>query len=133
MIEPVLGEPDNVSEFLENVQRGALQFVKEFKESVVGRNADLSSVNATSAFGKLALSPRKEELESIGNMDYEDFGMGKMAAPKPMRKYILHPGQLHYDLKHSPWRIGFLYKLFKVRLPYAKIYAFARKKQGKST
>ena len=59
VIEPVLGEPDNVSEFLENVQRGALQFVKEFKESVVGRNADLSSVNATSAFGKLALSPRK--------------------------------------------------------------------------
>ena len=79
------------------------------------------------------MEPKREELDAIGQMDYDDFGIGKMAAPKSMGAYLLHPKQLHYDLKHSPWRVGFLYKLLKVRLPYAKIYSFLRSKQGKQT
>ena len=132
-VEPILGKPDNVSDFLKSVQSGALKFVREFKDSVLSSNVVLDDEISTKAFCKLTMEPKKEELQTIGQMDYDDFGIGKMAAPKSLGAYLLHPKQLHYDLKHSPWRIGFLYKLFKIRLPYAKMYSMLRKRQGKQT
>lgn len=132
-VVPELGEPDNISEFLTGVQRGAIEFVRDFKDSILKDNIELTAEMATKSFCNLAMSPLREELEIIGNLDYDDFGMGKMAAPKSMWTYATHPKQLYHDLKHSPWRVGFLYKLFKVRFPYAKIYSLARKKQGKMT
>ena len=131
--EPVLGEPDNVTDFLRSVQYGALKFAKEFKESVLSSNVTIDAEMCTKAFSELTMRPKKEELDTIGTMDYENFGIEKIAAPKSLRKYIRRPKLLFHDLKYSPWRIGFLYKLFKIRLPYAKIYLVLRKKQGKQT
>ena len=133
VVEPVLGKPDNMSEFLKQVQAGAIRFVNEFKESIIGCSIKIDSRICTEAFCKLATEPQKEELDTIGQMDYDDFGIGKIASPKPLWFYILHLSRLHHDLKYSPWRIGFIYKLLKVRLPYAKIYSTLRRKQGKQT
>ena len=132
-VVPVLSEPDNLSSFLSDVQRGALQFVRDYHSSILSHTIRLDENLSSEAFCKLAASPLKEELESIGQMDYDNFYVNKMADPKPMGTYMLHPKMLYKDLKYSPWRIGFLYKLFKVRLPYAKMYSFARRKQGKMT
>lgn len=125
-VVPELGAPENVSEYLLNVQKGAMDFVEAFKESVLWKHVELDATTATCAFCTLAMSPLRGELKNIGNLDYDDFGMGKVAAPKSIRTYILHPQMLYHDLKHSPWRIGFLYRLFKVRLPYGKIYSILR-------
>lgn len=130
---PVLSEPDNLSSFLLDVQRGALQFVRDYHSSILSHTIRLDADLSSEAFCKLAASPLKEELESIGQMDYDNFYVNKMADPKPMGTYMLHPKMFYKDLKYSPWRIGFLYKLFKVRLPYAKMYSFVRRKQGKMT
>ena len=132
-VEPVLGEPDNTSPFLKSVQAGALSFVREFRESTISNNIVLNSTLSTESFCRLVMEPKKEELDTIGQMDYDDFGIAKLAAPKPLSTYIMHPRQLYHDLKHSPWRIGFMYKLFKIRFPYASIYSFLRKIQGKQT
>lgn len=133
VIEPVLGDPDNVSDFLVSVQKGALEFVNDLKGSILGNNIKLSSEIVTKAFCSLAISPRKEELQAIANLDYDDFGIEKMAAPKALTHYLKNPRLLYHDLKYSPWRVGFLYKLFKIRLPYGRIYSFLRRggyKQG---
>ena len=125
-VKPVLGEPDNVSDFLKSVQAGAMQFVKDYRENILSTSIALDSKLCTEAFCRLTMEPKREELDTIGQMDYDDFGIGKMAAPKSMGAYLLHPKQLHYDLKHSPWRVGFMYRLFKIRLPYGKIYSYIR-------
>lgn len=132
-LTPVLGKPDNISDNLLSIQRGALDFVKDFKDSIFMDNIELSADVATKAFCNLAIKPQKEELDTLGNLDYDDFGTGKLVAPKSLVTYVKNPKLFYHDLKHSPWRIGFLYKLFKVRLPYAKIYSLMREKQGKAT
>lgn len=130
---PVLGEPDNLTDYLISVQRGAVNFVKDYSNCIFGNNIELYAQITTKAFVDMAMYPLKEELEKIGDMDYENFGIDKISAPKPMLAYIKRPKLLYSDLKYSPWRIGFLYRLFKIRLPYAKMYSLARKKQGKVT
>lgn len=132
-IVPVLGSPDNPTEFLRDVQRGALKFVKGFNAGMVGRNMRTEAAVCSAAFCRLVTEPAAEELKTIGSMDYDDAGYSKMAAPRAAGYYLTHVKELRHDLKHAPWRIGFLYNLFGVRLPYAKLYAFARKKQGKAT
>lgn len=126
-ITPVLGEPDNISEILLNIQKGAVDFIKDFRHSCLEENIELNAEVVTEAFCTLALSPEREELDTIGNFDYDDFGIEKLASPKPLWMYITHPKQLYHDLKYSPWRVGFLYKLFKVKLPYGKIYSILRR------
>ena len=125
-VVPVFGEPDNLTDFLISVQSGAMNFVKDYKNSILSSNVSLSPSICTEAFCNLTMKPLKDELDTIGQMDYDDFELGKMAAPKPLIVYMAHPKKLYHDLKHSPWRIGFMYKLFKIRLPYGRIYSFVR-------
>jgi len=130
---PILNEAENVSEFITDIQYGAIQFVKEFRKSILDKNIFISAEMGSEAFVNLATKPQKIELLKIGQLEYENFYCQKIADPKNMAYYILYPKIFLRDLKYSPWRVGFLYKLFKVRLPYAKIYSFMRKRQGKQT
>lgn len=132
-IVPVLGEPDNPTDFLMSIQAGAIKFVRDYKNNILSSNISLSSKICTRAFCNLTMKPLKAELDTIGQMDFNDFEWGKMAAPDPLITYFARPKKLYYDLKHSPWRIGFMYKLFKLRLPYGKIYSFIRGGLNKKT
>ena len=130
---PELGRPDNISEFLMGIQKGAIEFVRDFNGSIMKNNFMLTAEMATKSFCNLAMCPLREELNTIGALNYDDFGIGKLAAPKSLLTYIVNPWLLYHDLKYAPWRIGFLYKLFKVRLPYDKIYSIFRKGMKKKT
>lgn len=133
IVIPVLNEAENVSRFITDVQYGAIQFVKEFRKSILDKTIFISAEMGSEAFVNLATKPKKTELLDIGQLEYDNFYCQKMADPKRIIYYILYPNFLLKDLKYSPWRVGFLYKLFKIRLPYAKIYSFIRKTQGKQT
>lgn len=130
---PILGKADNVNAFLEAVQKGAMRFINEYNQSILCKHVQMDGALSSQAFCKMVTMPLKEELESIGDLDYEDAGYSKLAKPKNILHYIVRPSELLYELKHAPWRIGFLYNLLKVRLPYAKLYSLARKQQGKMT
>lgn len=132
-IEPIIGNNEVVSTFIKDVQHGAKRFIADFTESSLHDLIKIDSRNATKAFEKMTCKPHKEEIEAIGNLEYDNFYCNKMASPKKLSYYIFHIGELRNDFKYSPWRIGFLYKLFRVRLPYAKMYTFVRRKQGKMT
>lgn len=128
---PVLGEVENVSDFITDLQHGAMQFVKDFRKSLLDKTMVISAEIGSEAFINLTTKPEKAELFNIGQLEYDNFYCQKMADPKGIIYYMLSPRMFLKDLKYSPWRVGFLYKLFKLRLPYAKIYSLIRKKQGK--
>lgn len=132
-IVPVLSEREELTTFITNVQQGAMAFVHDFSKSILSKEIYLDKSFVAYAFEKMTCKPHKEELESIGNLDFDNFYSSKMASPKSLLYYIVHFGELTSDLKYSPWRIGFLYRLLKIRFPYAKIYDFVRRKQGKMT
>ena len=124
--EPVLGKPDNVSETIQQMQNGAMKFINEFKDSLLSNCFELSASIVCSGFEKLETEPQKEELKYIGDLDYENFYMTKIASPKRLRYYLIHIRELKRDFMLAGWRTGFLYRLFRVRLPYAKVYEIGR-------
>lgn len=130
-IEPVLAEFNQVEETIIKIQNGALRFVEEYKKSLLSDLIDISPEFSRVAFERLVGGPCKEELEALGGIVYDDNGHHKLAMPKPLTKYIFHPKDVLLDVKYAPWRIGFMYRLFKIRLPYGKIYKVLRKVSGK--
>ena len=132
-VEPILTENIEVPNFIRNVQKGANAFIDDLKNSVLSDVVTLSPQYVTKAFESLLDYPCKEEIEQIGDLVYDNFYCSKMASPKSLLHYVVHIRDLRKDFKYSPWRIGFLYRLFKLRLPYARVYSFIRKVQGKQT
>ena len=124
---PVLKQEEKISPFILKVQSGILRFINEFKETALFDTVQLSPKTICEPFERLIAFPQKEELESIRKIEYENFYYNKIADPESLIYYLWHPGQLRSDFKYSPWRIGFLYNLFKIRLPYAKFYLILRK------
>ena len=50
-----------------------------------------------------------------------------IAKPDRIRAYIAHPAKLMKDLKASAWKIGFLKRMLRIRLPYFEITMSVRK------
>lgn len=132
-IKPVLESGNEICSEIADIQRGALRFIDEYSGNILSQTIELNKESVKKPFEQLLVCPKREELETIGDMEYENYNHYKMASPKKLIYYFLHPSDFVADFKYSPWRIGFLYRLFKIRLPYAKVYAFIRRKQGKLT
>lgn len=132
-IAPVLSKSEETSPLILEIQKGAMLFISEFSKSILSKAIEMDNANASKAFERLTCEPRREEIESIGDLEYENFYCNRIASPQKLSYYLFHISDLKNDLKYSPWRIGFLYRLFKVRFPYAKLYSFARRRQGKQT
>ncbi len=109
------------------LQDAAIEFVKQFYSSGLYEYLidDLSC-----GFIRLAdtfLNPSKEIAETFGNMKFLDDEDKYVAKPKNIMKY-LNVKNLIVDYKKCTWRIGFLKRIFKIKLPYYKINMFIRSK-----
>jgi len=130
---PVLSKPEEKTAFIESIQKGAMCFIRDYSQSILSKTIKIEKAHVSSAFERMTCKPHNEEIAAIGDLEYDNFYCNKMAAPKRLRHYVFHAKDLKTDLKYSPWRIGFLYRLLRIRLPYAKLYSYARKRQGKQT
>lgn len=132
-IQPILSRAEDVSFFIECIQKGAMAFVNDYSNSILSKTIQIDPCSASAAFEKLTSEPHRIEVEAIGDIEYDNFYCNKMAAPRKLSYYFLHVSDFKHDFKYSPWRIGFLYRLFKIRLPYAKLYSYVRRRMGKQT
>lgn len=132
-IIPILCESEIIPDIITDIQKGAIQFIKDFSCNLLNNRIDISSNLACESFINLITHPQNEEIYKLGEIEYDNFYVNKMASPKSLLYYISHPNIFRRDFKYSPWRIGFLYKLFNVRFPYFKIYSLVRRIQGKQT
>ena len=87
-LSPVFGGKVCVPQFIKDVQEGAMAFIDDFRGSVLSDVVDLSPKNISKSFEAMLCNPHREELESIGNLEYENFYCNKMAAPKRLSYYI---------------------------------------------
>ncbi len=131
---PILEKEEPIPQYIIDIQTGAKTFIEDMSKNNVGKFFRFQPETIKAAFEKLVGEPLKEELDNIGELEYEDFYCSqRLASPKSILFYAMHFNALLRDLKYSSWRIGFLYRLFKVRMPYAKIYAAVRRKNRKLT
>ena len=115
-----------------NMQLAAIDFVNDVKPYVDLFN-DVDDYEYVNILIDNLISPNLQFANFFGEIINDNMYCRKMAAPKHLVYYFFHPFKLKSDIKNSEWKIGFMKRLFKVKLPYYNIYkiAYLSKKRGK--
>lgn len=109
------------------LQEAAIDFVKDFYISGL---YEYLTDDLSCSFLKLAeifTNPTVEIAETFGNMKFLDDEDKFVAKPDRLIKYLNIKNFIN-DYKTCTWRIGFLKRVLKIKLPYYKINMFIRKK-----
>ena len=102
-----------------DIQRGALDFIKRFGDMDLNVSAD----TLYEGLSETGLKPKKADIDMFADFRFFDEGETLyLAKPKSIFYYIFHVGNLKRDFLSSRWKIGFMKRLFKIGLPYEKMY-----------
>ena len=105
------------------LQEGALHFVESSLNDELLNEMDITAKNAFWGIERTGNSPKMKDINLFGNFAFVDEGnKTKLANPKGILYYLFHLKQLKYDFLMCRWKIGFLKRLLKIKLPYMKIY-----------
>ena len=113
------GKPTHEYQCVKEIQRGALDFIKKFgnKEIALSANILFEGLKQT------GLEPKKKDIEMFADFRFFDEGETQyLAKPKSMIYYLTHVRELKNDFLLSRWKIGFMKRLFKLKLPYENLY-----------
>ena len=102
---------------IDMAQKGALHFIECAKdEPVFDVLADVNTAYAN--MRRISRKPTSQEVRLFGDLSYYGYSKHRLAAPKALSHYVLHPRELPYDLSVSGWKNAFLKRLLKIRLDY---------------
>lgn len=121
-------QPQRPEPCLAELQQGALDFVRAWKDSVLQQVA-IPAPQAIAPFLRMAARPEKTELAVLGDLTVEDGGTYPLAAVRPRDQYLRHPRQAVQDLAQARWKVGFLKRLLPLPLPYDRLYAAAKRNE----
>lgn len=117
----------NKSIIISNIQKGALDFNKDFRKYFNYLDNNENSFLYIKLLIELGLNPTLKQANEIGEIYTENLETRCLAKPKSLIKYILNFKSFKNDFLSSEWKIGFLKRLFKIKLPYFKIYSLLKK------
>lgn len=106
---------------LNEYQNGALALVNEINNSFFPNTFFVTPKIAFFNLIRMGINPTLWEAKTWGDFDFYDITYMKMARPKSILKYFKNPIQLKKDFEQSAWRIGFVKRLFKIKLPYSSL------------
>lgn len=95
---------------IEELQRGALDFVKNFKMQLAGE-IEITSSMALANFRQFGMYPNLYDAQYWGELNFWADCFLPMAKPKKIGFYLLHFSQLILDFRKSLWPSGFLMRL----------------------
>lgn len=106
-------------------QAGALSFVK-YMASVIPNGIRVDPEIAVFAFEQLLTQPTFEQARLWGDFRIVNYTYSYLAAPQRLPYYLLHPKQFRKEFLECYWKIGFMRRLFRVPLPYNRIYTMLK-------
>ena len=110
-------------ESIKEIQRGALDFVKKYIAETGSCRNEIEPDDAFAYLNEFATNPSRKDVEMFANFTFQNNGtITNLVECKAITYYLLHPKQLEKDLYVSRWRIGFLKKLFKIKMPYKMLF-----------
>ena len=122
----VEGKPTFEYLSIKKIQAGALEFIKDVKTDCI--LSDLLCFNSNELYSGIkdtGMQPSKRDLDLFADFHFYDEGRDdKLAAPANIVSYIINPKRLKHDFLVSRWKIGFMKRMFKVDLPYQKLYEY---------
>ena len=108
---------------IQSIQQGAMQFVNDIYKCSIVDSFQYTADELFEGLYKAGAFPQKKEAELFADFRFYDEGeMGRLAEPKSILYYIFHIQNLKKDFLLSHWKVGFMKKLFKIPLPYKRIY-----------
>ena len=117
------------NEFIIGIQKGAMDFCKDVKKYINDIQFEEIDKIFIDKLIEIGINPTLKQAEIIGNMYTENLKTRVLAKPKKLYKYILNPKSLKEDITDTEWKIGFLKRLLKIKLPFFKIYSVLRKRR----
>ena len=99
---------------IEILQEGILDYVKN---NVSGNDIDWN----------IFIGPSKSDIKFLGNLPFFDANYSRLINSSDLIKYLTNPRKFKEDFYLSVWKIGFLKKIFKLQLPYYKVYEKMKK------
>ncbi|MCI1219957.1 MAG: hypothetical protein LKF99_05425 [Bifidobacterium sp.] len=126
---PILSKIDSEVNNDSNIQQSKLMEIRSgalcyVKDQLRNRAPMQTPKQSMKKFLRLALRPTLQETRVFGNFSFDDGGKCKLASPRRLYTYIVHPSALKVDLLASRWKIGFLKRLIRFPLNYNKLYIF---------
>jgi FMN phosphatase YigB (HAD superfamily) len=115
---------------VDQIQQGALRFAHQWKESML-RGLPMPGDKMAEPFLQLVRAPSLKDAALLGNFVLEDGNRYQLAAPRPMRYYLLHADQASVDFEQSHWKVAFLRRMFRVPAPYDRIYESIKMRRGR--
>lgn len=113
---------------IHKVQEYAIKFVQNAVNDQILYNRKMSSIDSFKGILSVGETPTLNDIKMFGNFRFFDDNLfNYLANPKFILYYIINPKGLKRDFLNSRWKIGFLKKLFKIKLPYKKMYDFLSK------
>ena len=131
-IIPNLLEYENSSKedtILNDVQRGAIMFVRDFNEINKYLHIDKTPEQAFSNLKKMFLKPTLKDANMWGELEFCDYEKKKIASPKSIWYYLVHPKRFVKEFRESWWRPGFIKRVFKVNLPYINLLKWYKRRK----
>lgn len=113
---------------IHNIQQGALGFIEEYISSAISRYSKIDSETAFKNLFSVGINPKLDQLEKLGSIVFFNNGFKeKLAKPDCILKYLISPMKFKKDFLNSQWKTGFLKGVFKLPLPYYKIFKLMRR------
>ncbi len=106
----------------EEIQEGALQFVRDFNSSDLKYILDIDSRLSFYNMQKFAYYPKLRDIEKFGDFKFLEDDIIYLAKPKKIIYYLTHPKELFKDVYTSGWLIGFMKRLTKINIFYTQLY-----------
>ena len=115
------GKPTYELKCIQEIQRGALEFIKNFGDKDIYLSPEL----LFKGIEKTGLNPTRHDLKLFANFRFFDEGETQfLAKPKKNIWYLFHIKEFKEDFLKSRWKIGFMKRIFKINLPYEKIFNY---------
>lgn len=105
-----------------SIQKGALDFLKDYKENMKIQKTLFSAKTAFANLDEFANRPNLSDVEMFGNFKFYNGSISELANPRSLVQYIKNPISLKQDFYGSRWRIGFFKRLFKMPLNYERLF-----------
>lgn len=109
--------------FIADIQKGALKFVKDYLESPLYYYIDFTEEVAFYNLKRLMKSPKFSDIRLFGKFKFDGAdGMEPIIKSKGLLYYISNPKQLIRDYSRSGWKIGYIKSIIK--LPFGNFSLF---------
>ena len=114
---------------VKKIQNGAIDFIKDaYQDFILSNVLKFTSDELYCDIEQTGMQPTKEDLDLFADFHFYDEGRDdKLASPDSLKNYIKKPQKLKHDFLVSRWKIGFMKKIFKVKLPYQNMYLFMQR------